>query len=238
MRVLFLSIFFALSIEVNADARFDSLFNESSVIVGGRIIRQEISACDEPGHQWICSVDIVIVNFGAARLIAADSLLKYYPGDTLRGITYYADSVNDVIGVADHLVAPMKLDGSKFTLTDQHSQNGIFFDHQLLYEHCDVFLDIWLPGTIYTVYASEKRSWRVYTSYNKYNRLVSVESHKQRSEHVAIHVTRDYDEEGKLTDRRRYRGIHHPGLYKLITWKFRENGRICLKRSFYATGRF
>jgi hypothetical protein len=240
MRFL-LIILLSLSFHARSAVTFDSLFKESTFIAGGRVIHQDISKTNNPIHPWECKFDFVIEHLGAGGQISPDSLRRYYPGDTLRGLTYQASSLSDTLPRLDYFVLPIKtgsLNRKTFVLTFPDPRKGIFTNERLLYEHCPMFLLVVQPGQLHTVYVCEKRGWHCFTIYDPSNRRLSFESQKQRSAHVTVSQFREYDETGKMTDRTRSRTIHHDGRTKAVVWRFRAYGEICLKRRVYVTARF
>lgn len=227
---LFMCIFI-FCIVCKADARFDTLFAHSEVIIYGQIIQHEISPFQWDLGTKTCYIDFRIDEIGPGGKLNKSNLKLPQPGDTLHDVEYFGGDNDDTLNIYVAYVIPMTHDSMSWKMTHAET-DGVFSDHSLMLLRCSFIYvqDVEDRSQILMQITRTKGAWAIRETYYGNDELKEVLKVRWGKPVRRIEKRITFNERGRKMNRTRVKG--KPGLrgWKTITWTFRSDGKVCLRR--------
>lgn len=228
MRLAILLLLFLQPLFAFAYPRFDSLWRNSNFVVYGQVVHHEISPVNLTTRY--CYADIVIYSMCDGGTPVRNILRYPQPGDTIRDVRYISKDDSDTLRIdPSFYVLPVQFDSSRWRLTNDYSNAGVFRGIELLNLHCPIiyFAPDTAGGAPFRVETSAEKGWKIVRVFHSNGKLKRLDKSKWTRGNALLKRT-EYDEQEHILNKSRTKtthGRHH------VTWTFRENGRRCLKRT-------
>ena len=223
--------------KASEDSTFNSLSKSSTAVVQGKVIRNIWMSWDLGTREGL--IDIVIERV-CLNLAKTDSIhLNIRIGDTIKDVKYIEDDYIDTCTLYKSYIFPVLVDS--FILSGRTCvmdfDNQVFPAISLLDHYCSTGID---PAMIRINHdsLSQDRKSRVgrktkdltfYSNGRKKSKTIT----KQCKDNNILTKTITWDENGKKISRIRKKGTKYYKGSRGVIWTFRDNGRLCLRRSEY-----
>ncbi len=233
MRIILLYLLLLFPEFASADARFDSLFARSEVIVYGQVLYHEISPVQNDLGTIYCWMDVWITQICTGGKSTQGESLQFHAGDTIKHLFYYGGYVHlgDTLSKRMAYVIPLTHDSEAtcgWKLTDPDATYGTFVDLSMMTNHCPVKYVV-SGKQIFRQEQTHDGKWYGYNLYYPDGQLKEVYTQRgNRKKNVEKRT--EYSESGNRVRKTRTITKYIGWGSRTVQWTFVENGKFKLRR--------